>query len=153
MSILTKKPQIELQKHIYGYTSLKLSKESKSVLFPNGSYRLPNTVIRITFHFTDVVPWIELNEKRVPQPMQSIRGYQLSPFNLNTEHLLDVFTIEFTPYGFYNIFDIPCSELTQYPIELDSVLNKEYQVLLEGLGNRNTFSQRVEFMNSYFLIK
>lgn len=120
-------------------------------LFPEGSFRLPNSKIRLAFHFTEIIPWIEIGNKKISQAKQNIRGYQFNPITFNTNHLLEVLTVEFTPYGFYNIFGISCSELTIAPICLESILQDDYQMLLNELYSKNSFTESVNFLEHYFI--
>lgn len=153
MSLLVKKPNELLYKYINQFSSQSIDKEQKMELFPEGSFRLPNSKIRLAFHFTKDIPWVEIGSKKFSQPTQSIRGYQLNPVTFNTNDSFEVLTVEFTPHGFYNIFGISCSELTMAPICLESILQDDFQMLLHELYSKNLFSERVAFLEQYFLTK
>ncbi len=152
MSLLTQKPPPQLASYVHRYVSLNLSAES-TLKIPNGSYRLPNSIIRMAFHFSETIPSVKINDNTVSQAKYHIRGYQFSPITFQTNAKLDVFSIEFTPFGFYNMFGISCSELEIVPIPLASILNKEYDMLVDELSLAKSFTERVDFMNSYFLRK
>lgn len=153
MSVLTKKPRGILEWYVQRYIAANISKENRARLFPHGNFRLPNSNIRMAFHFSDTIPWLAINDKSESQPSHHVRGYQTTPITFNTNENLDYFTVEFTPFGFRSIFRISCSELELFPIPMEAVIGKEYQMLLEELAKRSSFEDRVNFMDSYFLKK
>lgn len=153
MGILIIQPPSVLESYVRRYISTNISKENRARLFPHGNFRLPNPAIRMAFHFSDKIPWLTINGKVEGQPRQHIRGYQTSPIVFNTNENLNTFTVEFTPFGFYRIFGLPCSDLELIPLPIDEVIGQDYRVIIEELARRDSFNDRVNFMNSYFIGK
>ena len=151
MSLLSKKPLPELESYIYSYYSLKLSKEVITKNFQTGSFRLPNSRIRIAFHFSESIPHIDIRGKKEYQAKNHVRGFQTSALTFNTNNNIDVFSIELTPFGFRELFRIPCSELAILPISMEEIIGKDYGMLIEELTKISSFNDRVNFMNLYFL--
>lgn len=153
MSVLIKKPTALLEDYVRRYIATDISKEIRASVFPQGNFRLPNSAIRMVFHFSDKIPWLSINGQAKNQPRYHVRGYQTTPFIFNTDDNLNVFTVEFTPFGFRSIFGIPCSELELYPVAMDLVIGRDYQMLLNELSRRSTFDERVNYLNSHFTKK
>ena len=151
MSLLFKKPLPELESYIHGYCSMKLTKENIANNYQTGSFRVPNSRIRMAFHFSESIPHIEIRGKKEYQAKYHVRGFQTSALTFKTNNHLDVFSIELTPYGFREMFSIPCSELTIVPISMEEIIGEDYGMLTEELTKRISFNDRVNFMNLYFL--
>lgn len=151
MSLLSKKPLPELECHIHSYYSLKLSKESIVNRFQTGSFRLPNSRIRMVFHFSESIAHIDIRGKKEYQTKYNVRGFQTSALTFKATNDIDVFGVELTPYGFREMSGIPCSELTIVPISMEEIIGEDYGMLIEELTKRSSFSDRVNFMNLYFL--
>lgn len=151
MSLFTAKPHPALQGLIIQYSSLEIDNATMLKDYPTGSFRLPDSHIRIAFHISDQVPWMEVNGNKFLQPRQNIRGLQLQPVTFNSSHPVEVFTIEFTPAGILSLLGIPCKDLTIEPLELKSILNESILFMQEKLADYSSFQKQVSLLNSFFL--
>lgn len=153
LKLLTTKPDPDLHWYINKYTSLTFDNTSRIKYYPHGDYRLPDSFIRISFHYSDSIPWIEIGGVNSVQPRSNIRGLQSKPLIFNTGYDTNVFSIEFTPPGFSSIFNMPCKALDGMPVELDLVGSIQYRNLHDQLQKLTVFSEKVSFLNSYFIKK
>lgn len=153
MSLLTGKPHPSLHLYIRQFSSSVFDVHLRKAYFPEGSFRFPDSAIRVVFHFSDTIPWFEVNGKTFSQPRQNVRGLQLKPVIFNSRQSINVFSIEFTPAGFMHFFNLPCSELELTPQYVHSSWFPDYQYLFEKLSLFQHFSDRINFLNSYFLGK
>lgn len=151
MNTISRKPIPELRPYIHQYISQVLDNNYVAAAYPKGSFRLPDSFIRMAFHFSENIPWIEANNAKVSQPRFSVRGYQPSCVVYNTNSSLEVFSIEFTPFGFYHFFGISCSDLGGFPSELKTVLSHQYAFLTDHLYSCIFFTEKVNFLDAYFL--
>ncbi len=153
MSSLSTQPHPLLKPYIKQYSSSVFDIHQRKMLFPDGSFRLPDSAIRVSFHFSDTIPWMIVDGKKYTQAKQNIRGLQLKPVVFNTSQSLNVFSIEFTPAGFVQFFNLHCSELDLTAMELHASWFPEYEYVFERLSVFTHFSDQVHFLNTVFLGK
>jgi AraC-like DNA-binding protein len=64
---------------------------------------------------------------------------------------LDVFTIQFQPSGFHQLFGVPMAELTDRALEARSVLGPSFCELESRLADAPSFSERVQIATNFLL--
>jgi AraC-like DNA-binding protein len=64
---------------------------------------------------------------------------------------LDVFTIQFQPSGFHQLFGVPMPELTDRALEARSVLGPSFCALERRLADAPSFSERVRLATNFLL--
>jgi hypothetical protein len=64
---------------------------------------------------------------------------------------LDVFTIQFQPSGFHQLFGVPMPELTDRALKARSVLGPSFCELERGLADAPSFSERVQLAANFLL--
>jgi len=64
---------------------------------------------------------------------------------------LDVFTIQFQPSGFYQLFGVPMPELTNRALEARSILGPSFYELERKLADAPRFSERVQLATNFLL--
>lgn len=151
MKFISASPHPALRRYINRYTSLELSRTSREKYFPDGDYRLPDSCARISFHFSVQPPWIEKNQLKLSQPKYNARGIQMEPVRFNTLEEAQVFSVEFTPPGFFFLSGIPCSALGVMPTDLSAIKPAGYRFLSELLEGRTSFIEKVHFLDLFYL--
>lgn len=138
------------KQHIRRWIAGRAPQEVLATRYRAGNFTLPDTVIRMAFHFAAGMPWIQTTGgQSLAQPRFNFRGYQTESLTFHATDGLDVLTLEFTPPGFYRTFGISPAELPLHPVGLSDLLpetGEEWRQRMQAAASTHERLQVIEAM-------
>ena len=144
------KPTEKLRQYIHFYWIMEFENTPK---FGMDCQRvIPNGFVEIMFHYGDKLKTVK-NDVVDNQPLTVISGQKTDFFDILQTGKTGFVAVLLKPHAAKMFFDVPIQELTNKSIDIESLIKREANNILEQIAEKKLNSQKIEIIENFLLKK
>ncbi len=138
------KPPCALEKYVYGYMLINISR------YPYAQKVYPGGYSSVVFHMGGANYTIhDFGSPDVLRPANVMVGQVTSSYTITTYGITDVVMIMFKPSGIYRLFNFPLNQITNNDIELTDVIGAVAEDIYRKLLENKDKAHRLKVINDF----